>query len=125
MRNTIVYIAHPISGDVAGNLAKIERIVKHIYNSPKYATILPLVPYYLDCLVLDDENPQQRQTGLQNGLKILSREGFINELWLFGPTISQGMKQEVFAAFGNHIKVSAHDHLFEQLQQLKDEYINR
>lgn len=125
MRKKIVYIAHPISGDVAGNLAKITKIVEHIYRSPKYATVVPLVPYYVDCLVLDDNNPQLRAKGLANGLAILSRPGIIDELWLYGPTISPGMKNEVFAAFRAGIKVSAVDHLFPQIQQLQEDYISQ
>jgi hypothetical protein len=125
MRKKIVYIAHPIGGDVAGNLDKIRKIVEHIYSLTKYATVLPLVPYYVDCLVLNDNDPQQREKGIQNGLALLARPGIIDELWLYGPTISAGMKNEVFAAFRAGIKISATDRLYDQLLQLKDEYQNQ
>lgn len=125
MRKKIIYIAHPIGGDVPGNLDRIQSIVKHIYanvNLPLFNNVVPLVPYYLDCLVLDDNDPVQRKTGLSNGLQLLSRPGIIDELWLFGPTISPGMREEVLTAFRHNIKVVSTNNLYEQLLQLREEY---
>ena len=120
--NKVVYIAHPIGGDVQGNLAKIRKIVKSIYNNPKYATVVPLVPYYLDVLLLNDDVPAERQRGLNHGLALLTKNSFINEVWLCGNKISQGMKNEAFAAFSAGIKVCAFNGLYNELNELKNEW---
>ncbi|MBL0144897.1 MAG: hypothetical protein IPP48_03215 [Chitinophagaceae bacterium] len=124
-RKKLIYIAHPIKGNIEENLAKIRKIVKSIYSSPKYATVVPLVPYYLDVLLLNDEIPEQRQRGLNNGLALLAKNSQINELWLCGDVISDGMKAEVFAAFESKIKVCAFNGLFNELKQLEEEWEKR
>ena len=91
----IVYIAHPIGGDVVGNLEKITSIVRNINRTQP--NIVPLVPYYADCLALDDTNPEERARGLQNGQAILKSDA-IDELWLFGDRISDGMLREICTA---------------------------
>lgn len=88
----IIYIAHPISGDVAGNLRKIKQIVRMI--NLEYPDVVPLVPYYVDCLALDDSNPIERQRGIDNDTAIL-KSGLINEMWLYGDRISNGMRAEI------------------------------
>lgn len=122
---TVVYIAHPIGGDVEGNLAKIRKIVKSIYNNPKYATVVPLVPYYLDVLLLNDEVPAERQRGTQNGLYLLSKKGMIDEVWLCGNRITEGMKAEVFAAFQSKITVCAFNGLADELYKLTEQWEKR
>ncbi len=121
--NKIVYIAHPIRGNVEYNLSRIREIVNSINTEPKYATVLPLVPYYADVVSMNDDIPEERQRGIKNGLHILSIKGFINELWLYGQTISPGMKNEVHAAFKNRIKVCAmSNNLFAELLIIKEEW---
>ncbi len=121
----IVYIAHPIGGNVEANLASLRRIVREFNLNPKYATSVPFVPYYADVVSMNDNNPAERQKGLQNGLAILARPGMVDELRLTGNTITEGMKQEVFTAFMYGILVSAGDHLFNHLLQLKEEWENQ
>lgn len=88
----VVYIAHPISGDVKGNLEKIRLIVRDLnLNNPD---IVPFAPYWLDCFALDDTNPKERERGIQNDIALFNK-GFIDEVWLFGDRISVGMKAEI------------------------------
>jgi hypothetical protein len=124
VRSKIVYIAHPIAGDVAANLASIRTIVKYINLSPKYSTVVPFVPYYCDVVSMDDNVPTERERGLKNGQQIISRPGMIDELWLCGKTISPGMKQEAFAAWKNRIPVKSFGNLFTQLEAIKEEWKN-
>ena len=100
----IVYIAHPIKGDVQGNLKKIEAIGRQI-NLGEPDTI-PFAHYYFDCSTLDDNVPEERERGIRNGLELI-RRGFINELRLYGPRISQGMIREIIAAIQQGIPVVA------------------
>lgn len=121
----IVYIAHPIGGDVEANLANIRRIVKYINLSPKYATVVPFVPYYADVVSMDDNVPAEREKGLKNDLEIIKRPGMIDELWLCGHKISEGMKREAFAAWDAGIPVVTFNHLIEQAEKLKQEWARR
>jgi len=88
----IIYIAHPISGDVVGNLKKILAIIREInINEPE---ILPFAHYWVDCHALDDTIISERERGIKNDIALL-RAGFINELWLYGDRISNGMQHEI------------------------------
>lgn len=98
----IVYIAHPISGDVQNNLASIRKIVKDINLSMK--DVVPFVPYYVDCVALDDSNPVHRQRGIKNDHAFFEK-GVIEELWLYGNTISNGMKEEIKLALKHGIPI--------------------
>jgi len=87
----IVYIAHPISGDIEGNLADIRRIVRKINMAHK--DVVPFVPYYADIVSLDDTVPEERERGIANDTAVL-RSGCVNEVWLTGNRISTGMQAE-------------------------------
>jgi hypothetical protein len=98
----VVYIAHPIKGDVQGNLRKIEAIGRQI-NMEEPDT-LPFAHYYFDCSTLDDNVPEERERGIRNGLELL-RRGFIDELRLYGDRISEGMKREILTAVHQGIPI--------------------
>lgn len=98
----IVYIAHPISGDVAGNLNKICRIIRNINLTEP--DILPFAHYVTDCHCLNDDIPEERERGIKNDIALL-RAGFIKELWLYGDRISNGMRAEIKLAIKLGIKV--------------------
>ncbi len=87
-----IFIAHPISGDVPGNLEQIRRISRDInLNEPN---VVPLAPHYLDCHSLRDDVPKERKRGIKNGLAFL-KSGIIDELRLYGDRISPGMVAEI------------------------------
>jgi len=102
VRGKIVYIAHPTGGDVTANLEKIIAIVRKI--NLEQPEIVPLVPYFVDCIALDDDNPAQRAKGLSNGKAVL-RSGAFDEIWLYGDRISDGMWGEIDVCHGQFIKV--------------------
>ncbi len=52
------------------------------------------MPYLSDLYCLDDNIPQERNRGLKNGLFML-KKGFIDEIWLYGNRISNGMRSEI------------------------------
>jgi hypothetical protein len=88
----VVYIAHPISGDVKSNIEKILKIVHDIQVSTP--DVLAFAPYIVDCLAMDDDNPVHRKIGIENDFFLL-RSGIVKELWLFGDRISPGMADGV------------------------------
>lgn len=95
----IVYIAHPISGDIPGNLEKIRLIVREI--NLVCPDVVPFAPYWLDCHALDDTVPAERERGIRNDTELL-RRGFIDELWVCGRT-SKGVAAEI--AIAHELKI--------------------
>ena len=91
----IVFIAHPISGDVKGNLKKVIAIVRDINLHNK--DVVPFAPYWVDCHALNDDIPEERQRGIRNDYEYFRRNVF-DELWVYGDTISKGMKAEIETA---------------------------
>lgn len=87
----IVYIAHPIGGDVESNLKSIQEIYKAI--SLNHPDVIPFCPYYATVMSLDDTDPDQRQIGMNHN-KALFEAGIIDELWWF-ERISNGVGQEI------------------------------
>lgn len=99
----IAYIAHPVGAflpeskedaqkQVLDNLNTIGQICREI-NLNERDTV-PFAPYYLDCVVMDDGNPQERQRGIDNDTALI-KAGFITEIRLYGNRISFGMKCEI------------------------------
>lgn len=82
-----VYICSPLGGNVFENLQKAERYAKYAL----YCGTAPVVPHlYARCL--DDANPKEREMGMAAGLSLL---WFCDELWVFGDTVTEGMKSEI------------------------------
>ena len=94
-KKKVIYIAHPISGDIKENLHSIRKIVRHLNLSK--TDIVPFVPYYVDVVSLDDNNPVERERGIQNDIALFER-GVIDEVHLYGNRISEGMKAEILLA---------------------------
>jgi len=88
----IVYIAHPISGDIKGNLDKIIKIIRHINLTEP--DVVPFAHYWVDCHALDDDCKSERERGIRNDAEFFNR-GLIDELWLYGDRISNGMQEEI------------------------------
>jgi hypothetical protein len=95
LKNKIIYIAHPIGGDIEGNISKI-KVILHDLNKTN-PDIVPFAHYLVDLMVLDDNDPIERQRGITND-HILIKKGFIDEMWLYGDKISKGMIDEISLA---------------------------
>lgn len=87
----IVYIAHPIGGDIESNLKDLRRIIRKINLT--FPDVVPFTPYYADVVSMDDNNPPERSRGISNDTEIL-RRGIPDEMWLTGSKISAGMQAE-------------------------------
>lgn len=98
----IAYIAHPISGDITGNLEKIRQIVRNVnIEEPE---VLPFAHYWVDCHALDDNISEERERGIKNDHEFFNR-GIIDEVRLYGSKISTGMKHEIELAHKLNIPV--------------------
>lgn len=89
----LVYLAHPLSGDIPGNLAEAKRWARWIYDH--FDDVAVVAPWILDAEILDDTNPAHRASGLAHGRAVVVR---CDEMWCFGPRVSGGMAAEIAAA---------------------------
>lgn len=128
MQMKIVYIAHPVGGNVEANLAAVRAIIYRINTDPKFEDVVPFVPWYADVVSCDDSVPELRERGLKNDIAIIQRSQhcrFISEMWLFGPRISEGMEREIKAAMKAQIPVVAKNNaLMEELNRISDEFFH-
>jgi len=98
----IAYIAHPVGGDVKGNIKKIIAIARHINLTEP--DVVPFVPYLIDLYSLDDNEPKERERGFKN-IQALFDGGIIKEVRLYGNNISEGMGNEIWMAADRSIPV--------------------
>jgi len=88
--SAVVYLAHPISGNVEANLVDARKWIREIYEQVPYITVL--AHWIVDCEVLDESNPRHRGMGLAHDFNILER---CDELWILGEHVSAGMSAEI------------------------------
>ena len=98
----VVYIAHPIGGDVEGNLQRVAKICRDINLNEEDA--IPFAPYYSDCIALDDSIKKERERGIKNSVSLF-HTGIIDELRLYGDRLSSGMRVEVDLAIVQGIRI--------------------
>jgi hypothetical protein len=101
MEKELVFISHPIGGDVAGNVAKVLEICKRVHLEED---VIPVAPYLTSLQYLDDSNPEQRRLGMEVNLAYL-RNHVVRELRAYGDRISEGMWQEIRVAGEEKIPV--------------------
>lgn len=98
----IVLLLHPISGNVIANLERIRKIARNINLT--MPNVVPFAPYWLDCHALNDNLPAERLRGIRNTTELMNR-GFIDEAWIVGGRISEGMKADIELAMKLKIPV--------------------
>lgn len=82
-----VYVCAPLGGNVESNLKKVRAYTEYALR----CGTAPVVPHFY-ALCLDDNNPKDREIGFAAGLSLL---WFCDELWLFGDTVTDGMRAEL------------------------------
>lgn len=95
----VVYIAHPVSGDVEANLASAAEWVRW---AAVEMGVAPVAPYIEMCAAMDDDDPHEREVGMRADKAILAR---CDEVWLCGPLVSPGMRSEAMQALSKGIDV--------------------
>ena len=85
----VIYMAHPVSGDIPGNLAEARRWVRALEELFDVAVV---ASWITECEVWDDADPAERAAGLERDKAVIER---CDELWLVGPRISTGMAVEL------------------------------
>jgi hypothetical protein len=90
-KKKIVFICSPFAGDIEGNTRRARR-----YG--RFAVIekaVPIIPHLMYPQFLEEDDPEERQLGIDMGLVLLSK---CHELWVFGNRISSGMSVEISRA---------------------------
>jgi predicted amidohydrolase len=85
----VVYMAHPVSGDVEGNLAKARILVRQLEE--KHPDVAIVASWITECEIWDDADPEQRAAGMRRDMAVVAK---CDELWLVGPHVSSGMALE-------------------------------
>lgn len=87
-KKKVVFISHPLRGDLEGNTNKVKQICKNLISDG----VIPLAAHLLFPTFLDDNIQEERETGMKGTLELLSRS---DEVWVYGDKISEGMKKEI------------------------------
>ena len=85
------YICSPLRGNIEQNINNAIAYSKYVYER---CGMIPIVPH-LHALVLDDNDPVQRELGRSLGLDQLLTS---SDVWVFGNTLTQGMQAELKTA---------------------------
>lgn len=88
----IVYIAHPLSGDLSNNIKKILEICNKVHKEDD--NIIPFAPYLVSIQYLNDNIKEDRELGIEANKIHFKRKTF-DELWVFGDFISKGVEEEI------------------------------
>ena len=87
-RRPLVYVCSPFAGDEAGNTERARQFCKFAVRQGA----IPFAPHLLYPQFMSDRDPAERELALFFGIVWLSR---MDEVWVFGETISSGMKGEI------------------------------
>lgn len=90
-KNKIVYVCSPLRGDMERNIVRANYFSRFVFEKG----CIPIAPHVIFTQFLDDAKTKERKRGIEMGIALLK---LCDELWVFGPTISEGMKTEIEAA---------------------------
>lgn len=82
-----VYICAPLGGDIQNNLKRAILYTKFALKS----NVAPVTPHFY-AMCLNDNNKDERLLCRSAGINLL---WFCDEMWIFGDTVSEGMKAEI------------------------------
>ena len=94
----IVYICSPYSGDTERNIENAKRYSRFAVD----CHYLPVTPHIYFTQFMDDNIPEERDTAIFMNWVLMSK---CVELWVFGDTVSSGMKAEIERAKHKHMKI--------------------
>ncbi len=114
----LVYIAHQIAGNVDENVKEVLRICRDVHTPE----IVPLAPYLVAVQYLDDALERERKLGIAANLEHFRRK-LMDETWLCGPRISNGMKSEIQLSLQYGIPVKCHNPALRlELEEIIEQY---
>lgn len=99
----IVYVCSPLRGDIQNNLLEAAGYCKEVVQ----AGFIPYCPHLFYSSFLDDTVAADREAGVAMGLAFI-RERMTpdtDELWVYGPKVSEGMIGEIYEARATGMRV--------------------
>lgn len=84
----VVYISSPYRGDVERNTGNARRFSRLAVDMG----YIPYAPHLLHPQYMNDSDEKEREKGLYMGLVMIDK---CKELWVFGDTITEGMRGEI------------------------------
>ena len=90
-KRKLCYICSPLRDDVSGNVTRANLYSRFAFERG----YLPIAPHAIFTQYLDDSNASERAAAMDMGLELLA---MCEELWVFGPRVSNGMKREIESA---------------------------
>lgn len=97
---TVVYLAHPVGGDVERNLIAARELYRRYTEWHPWVAIV--APWITECELWDDADPEQRRLGLERCMAVVAK---CDQIWLCGPRVSEGMALERDAAMAAGVVV--------------------
>jgi hypothetical protein len=94
-----IFIVHEMSGDIDGNSRKVIEICRQLHSED----IIPIVPSFTWRRYLG--NTETDKVLVDKLIEEYFRRGMVDELWLFGHRLSDGMKKEIRLAIKYAIPV--------------------
>ena len=88
----MIFVAHPMSGDVEGNTKKVIAICKSIHSNE----VIPVFPSFTWRQYLADHPNVQDLAAAVN--EEYFKRGLVDEMWLYGDRLTDGMKREIVLA---------------------------
>ena len=83
-----VYICSPLRGDIEGNIERAKSYCKQAITEGCF----PIAPHIYFTQFMDDTIPRERELAMTMGIELLD---MCDELWIYGDTISEGMRAEI------------------------------
>jgi len=94
----LVYVCSPFAGDEARNTERARQFCKFAVRKGT----IPFAPHLLYPQFMSDRDADERELALFFGIVWLCK---MDEVWVFGDTLSEGMKREIKKAHARGIPV--------------------
>ena len=89
----LIFVCSPFAGDTETNIVNARRYCEYVFDHGA----VPFAPHLYFPQFLDDNDEEQRKTGIGAGIAILAQ---CDELWAFGDKLTEGMRLELKIADG-------------------------
>lgn len=83
-----IFICSPYRGNIEENMKKAKFYGKIVIGTGR----IPVIPHLYFPTFLDENNPNERMTGIEMGLELMDS---CDEVYVFGFDITEGMKFEL------------------------------
>lgn len=104
-----IYICSPLRGNIEKNIVLANLYSRFVYEKG----FMPIAPHCIYTQFLDDKNKKERKDGRRMGLELM---WVVQELWVFGYTITKRMAAEINLAKELKIKVRYFDSNMDELK---------